>query len=269
MCLTPIKREIYNSLGELERVVSVPCGHCWECLAERRRQWTHRLYWENFFSLSSFFLTLTYDEKHVPQEGVNKRDCQLFLKRFRKKLGKLRYFLVSEYGDTFGRPHYHMLVFFQKKIDMPDMVRATEECWKLGFIKVGFVTIQSIQYCSKYCLKERRDFDLSLDPDSGEIVDRNKTFALMSRKPGIGSQLLTIPKWLKDHTAGDGCFKDVVLDKVVNLPRYYRDKIMSDTQKLKHNATIAQRHAGKGLDSFDQQARGNAFLHSYNRRPSR
>ena len=49
-----------------------------------------------------------------------KRDLQLFLKRLRKKLVKtygkdkkfrIRFIGCGEYGGTFGRPHYHLVIF--------------------------------------------------------------------------------------------------------------------------------------------------------------
>lgn len=270
MCLTPVKIPIYDSLGTLQSVSSVPCGKCRECLAERRRHWTHRLYYENFFSLSSFFLTLTYDDQHVPLDGVSKRDCQLFLKRFRKFMPKLRYFLVSEYGDTFGRPHYHALVFFPKaSVSLVDCVRAVEKSWQQGFIKVGDVTIQSIQYCSKYCLKDKVDFEGFVDPESGEWIERQRTFALMSRRPGIGSQLLSWPEWVKNHTFGEGNFKDVVFDKTVSLPRYFRDKIFTDIQKNNHNARIAEKYRKNRVQTSGRTIRGNEFLQAVNQVPGR
>lgn len=269
MCLTPVSIPVYNSLGELQSYQNVPCNHCQECLAERRRHWTHRLYYENFFSLSSFFLTLTYDNEHLPLDGLSKRDCQLFFKRLRKRVGKFRYFLVSEYGDQFSRGHYHCLIFFNKVVRLSDIVRATESAWQNGFIKVGDVNVKSIQYCSKYCLKEKNDGGYSLNLETGEVVEHINTFSLMSRNPGIGSQLLSWPEWLKSHTKGDGVFKDVVFDKVVSLPRYYRDKIFTDLQKIKHRERIAEKYSGKGLDSFDQRARGREFLESINKRSRR
>ena len=71
------------------------------------------------------FVTLTYDDEHLPREDrkvydwmidqevifknvpVHRvRDCQLFLKRLRKDNPdvKIRYFLVSEFGPRTLRP---------------------------------------------------------------------------------------------------------------------------------------------------------------------
>jgi len=57
------------------------------------------------------FLTLTYDDLHLPDNGsLDKTHYQKFMKRLRKELNpsgtkpedykKLRYFMCGEYGDT-------------------------------------------------------------------------------------------------------------------------------------------------------------------------
>ena len=94
----------------------VPCGKCPACLANQRSEWIFRLQQEYLVSSFSIFVTLTYDDEHVPLDfSVNKRDVQLFHKRLRKHFpsADLRYYLVSEYGDHTFRPHYHGLYFFK------------------------------------------------------------------------------------------------------------------------------------------------------------
>lgn len=59
------------------------------------------------------------------------RDVQLFFKRFRKRLNKgrrsnpieFRYFATGEIGETYQRPHWHILLFFR-----PEYRRAVEDC---------------------------------------------------------------------------------------------------------------------------------------------
>lgn len=60
----------------------------------------------------SCFVTLTYDDEHMPYGGdLHYRHFQLFLKKLRKRLGRpVRYFMCGEYGDRLGRPHYHAIL---------------------------------------------------------------------------------------------------------------------------------------------------------------
>lgn len=111
LCLSPV----------LTKYGLVPCGKCMACLVKKQRDWTFRIEQEVKYSSSAWFITLTYDEEHVPVDEelmvpvVSKRDIQLFMKRFRKELSALgyscRYFICAEYGPKTLRPHYHGILF--------------------------------------------------------------------------------------------------------------------------------------------------------------
>ena len=127
-CLSPV------TVKRLDGIQSFPCGKCLACLTNRRRDWVIRLKYELKRSSSALFLTLTYDEEHIPECGVNKEDVQKFLKRLRKGVPdhKLRYFLVSEYGSHTERAHYHMILFnypIEKGYD-----EKISSHWQAGFV---------------------------------------------------------------------------------------------------------------------------------------
>lgn len=201
----------------------VPCSRCYACLSRRRDSWTFRLKQELRIATSAHFITLTYSDEHLPRSDlgwpmVSKTDIQLFLKRLRKKISpnKIRYFLVSEYGDNTQRPHYHYIMFnFPLDMDIHSTLLAS---WQQGHVGVGTVTDASIHYVSKYCMAFT---DL---PDYLE-----KPFMLCSRKPAIGANYLTDNK-IEYHKKGE-------IPYVVNnghkmsMPRYYRDKIFDEKAK--------------------------------------
>lgn len=87
----------------------VPCGGCVECRAARGREWGVRAAHEASMYAESSFVTLTYDDEHVPV-SLDPGCLQRFLKRVRKRVA-FRYLAAGEYGDRFGRPHYHVLLF--------------------------------------------------------------------------------------------------------------------------------------------------------------
>ena len=96
------------------RGMACPCNKCMPCRFNRRRLWTHRILLETMKLTDSCFLTLTYDDAHLPAGGtLVPGDGQLFLKRLRKAIFplQLRYFFVGEYGDTSNRPQYHAALF--------------------------------------------------------------------------------------------------------------------------------------------------------------
>ena len=73
----------------------VPCGVCVACRRNRARSWQFRCLAELSTTqqnkLSSYFLTLTYDDAHNP--GVLlKKDVQDFNKRLRKAKGPFRFY---------------------------------------------------------------------------------------------------------------------------------------------------------------------------------
>lgn len=65
-------------------------------------EWAVRCVHEAKFHEKSMFITLTYDEKNVPEDyGLHHEHFQKFIRSFRKRTGeKLRYFMCGEYGET-------------------------------------------------------------------------------------------------------------------------------------------------------------------------
>lgn len=124
------------------------------------------------------FITLTYDAEHYPADGsLSVADCQRFLKRLRKSVGCLRYFVVGEYGETTWRAHYHLALFGVG----PESAPAIEKAWGVGFVHVGELSVDSAQYIAGYVVKKltRRG-----DPRLG---GRAPEFSRMSLRPGIGA----------------------------------------------------------------------------------
>mgnify|MGYP000713034410 CR=1 FL=1 len=157
------------------------------------------------------FLTLTYDDAHLPADrSLSKRDLQLFLKRLRKQEAKsgrrFRYYGVGEYGGRSGRPHYHLCMFGFDPADKRFLAvqrghkvylaESVSKAWareeeSLGLHQVGSLTEESARYVAGYVQKKvRRDpgrstIDL-VDSDSGQVFAVAPEFATMSRRPGIG-----------------------------------------------------------------------------------
>lgn len=166
------------------------------------------------------FLTLTYDDEHLPGE-LQKKDLQDFWKRARHRFGKFRYFACGEYGSKTLRPHYHALCF---GLDFEDKVvvgkgplfssKALEECWAAGQVGIGQVTYASAAYVAGYVMKKATSHPLiaalSLAPE----------FRVMSRKPGIGKA------WFERYKGDVFPHDDVMLgDMSFRPPRYYDNQL--------------------------------------------
>lgn len=159
-----------------------PCGQCVQCRINDQRAWATRIRLEMLTHGANTFLTLTYAEA---PEGLVKRDVQLFLKRFRKAYGKpVRYFACGEFGSRYGRPHYHLILF--GVACSPAMEELCAKTWNLGFVSLKEATnIGVARYVAKYILK-KTSLDRTLQDG------QNASFALMSRRPGIGRRMLEV-----------------------------------------------------------------------------
>lgn len=201
------------------RQVKIPCRQCIGCRIQRQEQWATRCYAESRSHDRNSFVTLTYDDAHLPPGGTLRyRDVQLFLKRARKALGPFRYFIAGEYGEQFSRPHYHALLF---GLDFPDAYPSNgmhsefrlyrsprlETLWTLGTSSIGEVNYATARYCASYVLQAHRKTGPD-DPHykrynsaTGEIYEVEPEFAQMSRRPGIGAAWLE-KYWRDLYVAG-------------------------------------------------------------------
>lgn len=172
----------------------LPCGQCIDCRLERSRQWAVRCVYESKLYDDNCFITLTFDEQHLPSDGsIDVRVFQLFMKRLRKRFGSdIRFFHCGEYGTKFSRPHYHACLF---NFNFPDLVfdkttgsgfnlytsKSLSELWPFGFSWVGDFTFETAAYVARYILKKV----------TGKLADdyyqgRKPEYITMSRRPGIG-----------------------------------------------------------------------------------
>lgn len=102
-----------RNLSATHELIYVPCGRCIGCRLEHSRKWAMRCMMEASMHEDNSFITLTYDEEHLPVgRSLVPRDLQLFLKRLRKAVDvPIRFFACGEYGELNQRPHYHAIIF--------------------------------------------------------------------------------------------------------------------------------------------------------------
>lgn len=222
-----------SKLWNREECFSVPCGQCIGCRLDRSRDWANRCMLELQYHRSAYFVTLTYNDEHVPRSYYSDpetgeafesltlvpRDLQLFFKRLRKKVGKIRYFACGEYGDQTMRPHYHAIIFGLELYDLIPWSRNElgqqyyrspflEEVWSIrkaptrhgsvnilcadpeyffepiGHVCVAEVSWETCAYVARYCTKK-------LTGPMAQFYSNlsiEPPFCRMSRKPGIAYQ---------------------------------------------------------------------------------
>lgn len=250
-CLNPVL--VRSPSGMLNHV---PCGKCIECLHRRRLDWSFRLLQELKVSSSACFLTLTYDDEHLPygSDGlptVVKSDVQLFMKRLRSRVSNgVRFFAVGEYGSKTFRPHYHILLFNVP----PERLYSSVVCsWTYGNPYFGDVNEASIMYTAKYCLGYVQSFS----------AEQERPFMLCSRRPAIGSRFLDslqasfIKSSLSRICVGKsgGC---------TLLPRYYYEKMYPKALREVINTRSRFLSYEKGSKIFTANFLYNSFAASHN-----
>lgn len=211
-----------NRNFNIERL-QVPCNKCIECEMQRAEEFALRCVLEAKQYKQNCMVTLTYKDNPIT---LIKRDLQLFLKRLRKKIGKVRYFACGEYGSKGLRPHYHIILFGYSPSDLEyffdrngNPVYKSEEIeklWKLGYISVGELNFKTAKYTAKYLQKLNNCPDGCLKP-----------FLCMSLKPGIGFNYFI--KNYNDIIKNDGIY---YLGKKYKIPKYFMSKYSIDLQLI-------------------------------------
>lgn len=225
--------------------VPIPCGKCIGCKLDYSRQWADRMILELDHTKKGVFLTLTYDNDHVPigmydesdfplSYSLNKRDFQLFMKKLRKRFGNgLRFYAAGEYGSNTLRPHYHAIIFGLSLDDFGDKERVGKNelgqfyyksdlmsnIWQNGFVCLSDVSWKTCAYVARYVTKK-----VNNDLENLYLVSNiEPEFSLMSRRPGIGAF------FFEDHPDRVGLSNFSVGDqngaKTVRIPNYLFKKL--------------------------------------------
>lgn len=188
------------------------CGHCVPCRIKKRREWQHRMMLEASQYGDNSFVTLTYSPENIPEDSsVSPRIASLFIKKLRKNTGvKLRYFIVGEYGDQNGLPHYHAALFSYPTClyagtrystrnptgeGCCSICTSIHKAWGFGRIHVGTLEPKSMAYVAGYINKK---MTRETDP---RLEGRRPEFARMSLRPGLGHGMMhELASTLMEHS---------------------------------------------------------------------
>ena len=251
--------------GYPDRIYIVPCGKCPDCLKAKKLAWTTRLIAENRSNqkkgMTGYFLTLTYQDSCCPS-SVQKKDLQKFLKRFRFNLDEvgLRYFAVGEYGDHFGRPHYHRCFWSSSALSL--IQESISKSWKFGFYKVEPVRSDSaFAYTAGYCLKKEVNGkpgfflcskSLGADVDL-DYYKENHCLFYRNGKPYFPSRY-----YLNSKKVGIKDKPELAVPQELKKPSPYAE--------LKQKALSMGVRFSEYLDSLEMQTRNKLKLDNFNKR---
>lgn len=211
--------ELLYQLKKDGRELLIPCGQCIGCRLDYSREWANRCMLELPYHDQAWFITLTYDDAHVPKTFSHdpdtgealapvmtlcSRDLQLFLKLLRRHHpdDHIRFFAAGEYGTQSLRPHYHAIIFGLHLNDIT-VYRKSElgftyfnseslsRCWidgatgqSRGYVVAGAVSWDTCAYVARYMLKKQK----GATKDIYDQLGIEPEFSRMSRKPGIAHQ---------------------------------------------------------------------------------
>lgn len=209
--------------------LDLPCGRCTGCRLELRRQKAMRMMHEAKCHAESSFITLTYDDEHLPPSGsLVPKDMQDFLKRLRRAVEpvRIRFAGCGEYGEALRRPHYHLAIFgFAFLKDRYLFAEATgrgkhevfrspllESVWPLGHSSVSDLTPASASYIAGYVHKK-----MVGELAAAHYGGLHPEFWRASNRPGLGAE------WVRKYGKTDVWPHDRVIYKgrPVRPPRYY------------------------------------------------
>lgn len=245
--------------------IEVPCNKCKGCRIAKAMEWGIRCHHEAQFHEHNCFLTLTYNDQHLPEDySVDPRVFELFMKRLREKIAPLqiRFFGCGEYGNDQSaspfRPHYHAIIFgyafpdrrlhgYTKRGDPLFISAELAKLWPFGFHTIGAANWKTAAYTARYTLKkigsadvrpayaaswdEVRNYQAAfynrLHPKTRKLVTVRPEFLRMSRRPGLGKQWALTYK--SDYFPSD----QIVLNgKAYPVPTFYYNQLSDEERKF-------------------------------------
>ena len=223
MCVSP--KTFKDDNGQF---LTVPCGRCYQCIRKRKLDWEIRITSEMSVSDCSFFSLISYNEENLPNPPIaDKLALQMLIRRLRRYLEytygkhvKLKYFIVSEYGEERNRLHYHA-IFFIKGIyfDRFQWKTLLEAEWKKGFCSAFMLAPNWVHYCVKYMQKSYNMMlasHLGFDAYFASAKGRYKAFDFNDSKLHI------------DINDPDGFPKFYLKGKGYSLPRSWYEKAFAN-----------------------------------------
>lgn len=252
------------SAGHYEKQL-IPCGKCIGCRLDYSREWANRGYLEAKEYENNWFVTITYDDKHLPKpdeiidnngiswtndgswEGGTLVPSHLtqFIKNVRQIMKRdynqdgIRFMACGEYGDEGARPHYH-IIFYNLNLPTEDLYnpriinkefyyqsKIIERAWDKGISNVSEATWNTIAYTARYITKKING------EGSDELYHSHgkfKEFMRVSRMPGIGEGYYEKHKD-EIYTTDSILIKNKTGSIHVKPPSYYDKKFEKENPK--------------------------------------
>lgn len=228
--------------------IDIPCGKCELCRVEQRYSKAVRIMLEaESWPEATYFITLTYNQENHTDPDLDHKDWAQFMKNFREEFcqakhslypmklrkgkvrtksvtfKKIKQVMCGEYGDTFGRKHFHGIIFnhsfddieftgnYSKKGNPIHTSKKLADVWKKGFVQLEKVNFDLALYVGSYVT----DYMDETDVNTGH---KKKQYGRFGK--GIGETW--IRKYWREVLAV-GSIK--TLEGNYRIPRYFVQKV--------------------------------------------
>lgn len=235
--------------------VQYPCRWCINCRIDKLNYWKDRLNYEHLKKVSSAFVTFTYDNINIPHPEAGgsllRYDFESLINNLRNRTRRIKnqwagtlnrkdwtYYGVGEYGDQFGRPHYHILFF---GLDFWQAKQMFKETWPYGIIDSLPILDGGIGYVLDYINKQVHGKQ-SLEKYEANGLESPFT----SCTPGIGNSLFFDQK---EYCIEHGSYKNLA-GKERPLEPYYLN-LLKCKKELTHYPEKLLRWEHEYKDQFN------------------
>ena len=224
--------------------ISVGCGWCEECRKKLANEWRIRLYEEYKENNKAEFVTLSFSPEGIrklEEEIIEKKykgiegeeidvnllasyAIRMYTERWRKKYKTAqRHWIITELGHKNSeRIHLHGIIWNTTDTPGDEFKKDIEEKWQYGTVYIGkYVNEKTINYITKYITK--------LD-----TYHKGYKQKIITSK-GIGKAYINSEQAKRNQYRGEETNTTYKTENgyIIELPRYYKDKIYTEEQKSK------------------------------------
>lgn len=304
MCISPIviENKSYTSKGGRlynhpltypnPWYISVPCHKCYECFLERCEHIRSRflLFFDkipryiikdkfgkpNEYFNNSYFFTFTISNQDMNRfldfGKLNKKFIKEYIRSFfdllRKRYGKYKYFICSEFSPIKRRLHFHGILYFENNHDfniktqrilvngnlsndvVEDYCDIITQLWQFGICSMSPLCVERIFYAFEYITKDVFDLRYVENPK----FDKANYYYSFSRGIGIPEvkELYSDNTRLLSLLHGDPQYVSICNKPLYSLKNYYLVEFVLKNLN-KHYVEMIHYNKAKNSDAVNLQ----------------
>lgn len=294
-CKSPL--DVWQATRNIK--VPVPCGQCMPCRINKRQSWLLRCLLESRYASTSSFWTLTFEDGSLG-EASKKWTLYEFFRRIRSwehqhgNTSPIRYFGCLDFGGTYGRPHYHLLIWnLRARYTEPEGYRSGLPRlryhipeWPYGHVDIGEFNLKTSRYVTRYIAEKNNVVPYRTQRPAIGFYGVQRLAVLFAKQCGImperpallqiGGRVYPMDQWTRRRFAdayvgAGGRFDSWSLSKHALKTRMLKgfDEALPDFMKarmVKHEEEIERREAEADYRRAAAEAAASAILDARRRK---